>query len=265
MISKIKNIFFDLVAGLIGIITLIISYTMSVTIIKDNFILNYIVFEAILGLLVCIYVLILVRCFRERAIVYWQTSIIWLFVFLSIGAGGTIYYCQDNSLEIILAMLSAIIGFPSLIEYLFKYNLNLMPVIYSKNIQYKKYPIIDVSKDSKIEVEVRNFDTNDASAALLGIFTKAQWKNLKKSTWSWRTDYYIGNIDQKDAIFVYDEDQLNYESIPSHGKSKKQVLPLKEILSKNSFTEGELYIVYIDIFNVLHKEKFEIKSTKKRY
>ena len=248
---------------LITIATFLASLKVSCWLGNGDQFKEYIFFE--LTLFICFFIdsSVVVFIYRKRAITYQNNIIIIALVAFSIfGAISSIYSCPDNAFETILTLMSVAIGFPTILEFIKKHNLELMPMILSHDIKYDKLPIIDLSRNTIIFTKIKNFNNTDVSAAFLGMFNKSQWKDLKKKTSIWRTDYYFKNLGLNDGILL--SDPIKYEDIPSFGESKTIALDLTKLLKNiEKDANSEFYLVYVDIFYKLHAVKFKVTNVEK--
>lgn len=224
---------------------------------------RYAFFE--LTLFVCFFIdsSVVVFKYRKRAITYQDNIITIALVALSVlGAIFSIYSCPDNAFETILTLMSVIIGFPTIFEFIKKHNLELMPMILADNIKYDELPIIDVAKNKQIYTKIKNLNNTDVSAAFLGVFNESQWEELKNKTSEWRTDYYFKNLKSNDGILL--SNPIKYENISSFGESNTMPLNLIDLLKGIKEANSPIfYLVYVDIFYRLHSVEFKITNMEK--
>lgn len=259
---KVKNENDRIFIGVQALIALgwaIVSGRLALCLGGNNQVLIYVFFELALFTGFFIDAIIVVMKYRKRALLYQRNNIIIGFGIVSlIGAVYSIVTFKDNAFEIILTLLSLVISFPTLLDFVGKDNLKVMPMIFSDSIRYDPDPIIDLSQDANVCIKVKNFNDTDMSVAFLGLFSESQWEKLKGKTKSWRTDYYVKKLDVNDGILIK---PIKYKNVSAYGESNARFFNLKDLInSKKELDSKYLYFVYIDIFYRLHEIKFQVEN-----
>ena len=170
---------------------------------------------------------------------------------------------ENDAAQIFLALLAIIFALPTVFDYILRDNLDLMPTMYNNAIQIDEKNVIPkfYYRDKYALASIRNFNKEDVSVALLGIFTKGQYKELKKkSNNNWQHLYYFIVSGSRDACKLYlnNNGSLNYEIISAHGVSKPRKVEFKDIKLNLVNDEQEFYLVHIDVYYKLYFVKFMI-------
>lgn len=170
---------------------------------------------------------------------------------------------ENDVAQIFLALVSIILALPTALDYILKDNFDLMPTIYNKAIQLDEQNAIPKFSygDKYALASIRNFNKEDVSVALLGVFTESQYEELNKKSSNWRKLYYFTGLNSKDACKLYlnNNGSLNYEIVSAHGVSKPRKVEFKDIKLNLVNNEQEFYLAYyIDVYYKLYFVKFMI-------